>query len=107
MAPAPPLPGVPAATRARLRAVRHVVLDMDGTIYRGGTVFPSTRPFLAAVGELGIGFSFLTNNPARSASEHRAHLAKMGVEVPAGGLYTAGEATIDWLRARRPEVRRL
>ena len=102
-----PLPAVPAAVRDRLHAVRHLALDMDGTIYRGCTLFPSTGPFLAAIRELGIGCSFLTNNPTRSASEYRAHLARMGVEVPAGGLYTATEATIDWLRARQPGVRRL
>ena len=28
------------------RKVRHVALDMDGTIYMGATLFPFTLPFL-------------------------------------------------------------
>jgi hypothetical protein len=28
----------------RLRQIQHVALDMDGTIYCGGTVFPFTKP---------------------------------------------------------------
>ena len=51
----------------RLRDIRHVALDMDGTIYSGGTLFKSTLPFLALMGELGIGHTFLTNNSSKSA----------------------------------------
>jgi len=29
-----------------LARIRHVVLDMDGTIYLGKKLFPHTRPFL-------------------------------------------------------------
>ena len=29
-----------------LRGIRHVALDMDGTIYMGSTLFPFTIPFL-------------------------------------------------------------
>ena len=39
----------------RLNDIRHVALDMDGTIYSGGTLFESTLPFLALMGKLGIG----------------------------------------------------
>ena len=31
----------------RLHKIRHVALDMDGTIYKGGTLFEATDPFLA------------------------------------------------------------
>ena len=31
-----------------LKKIRHVVLDLDGTLYRGGRLFPATRPFLDA-----------------------------------------------------------
>ena len=50
----------------RLEKIRHVALDMDGTIYKGGTLFDATAPFLAALRELGIGYTFLTNNPSKS-----------------------------------------
>jgi len=31
----------------RLSAIRHVALDMDGTIYRGGTLFETAERLLA------------------------------------------------------------
>ena len=58
----------------RLSNIRHVALDMDGTIYSGGTLFDSTRPFLALLGQLGIGHTFLTNNSSKSAKDYLAHL---------------------------------
>ena len=34
----------------RLRRIRHVALDMDGTIYMGMSLFPYTQAFLHAQG---------------------------------------------------------
>ena len=52
---------------------------MDGTIYSGGTLFESTRPFLALLDGLGIGHTFLTNNSSKSAKDYLAHLRKIGI----------------------------
>ena len=54
----------------KVRRVKHVALDMDGTIYNGGTLFPFTIGFLDKMKELGIGYSFLTNNPSRSTNDY-------------------------------------
>ena len=91
----------------RLRDIRHVALDMDGTIYRGGTLFESTRPFLALLDGLGIGHTFLTNNSSKSAKHYLAHLRKIGLAATADQLYTSTQATIEHLRQQMPAVRRL
>jgi len=80
---------------------------MDGTIYRGGTLFPWTQPFLERMRALGIGCTFLTNNPTKSVPDYLAHLERMGLHAAADQLYTSAQATIDWLRRRHPEVRRV
>ena len=90
-----------------LRAIAHVALDMDGTIYKGGTLFPWTLPFLARLRELGIGYSFLTNNPSKSVADYLAHLRRMGLEATKDELYTSAQATIDFLRTQHPQVRRV
>lgn len=95
------------ALAARLRAIAHVALDMDGTIYKGGTLFACTLPFLAQMRALGIGYTFLTNNPSKSGADYLAHLKKMGLTATADELYTSTQATIDHLRTRLPKVRRL
>lgn len=95
------------ALRAQLRGLAHVALDMDGTIYKGGTLFGCTPPYLALMEQLGIGTTFLTNNPSKNAADYLAHLRKMGVTATPDQLYTSALATIDWLKEHRPQARRL
>ena len=66
---------------AACRRIKHVALDMDGTIYMGSTLFPFTKDFLARLTRLGIGYSFLTNNPTRSIADYLKKLAKLGIEA--------------------------
>lgn len=91
----------------RLRRIRHVALDMDGTIYMGSSLFPWTKPFLASLREMGIGYSFLTNNPSRSIAAYLEKLAKLGIEATRGEMYTTTLAAIDYIRAHYPAARRL
>jgi len=98
---------VPPATLDRLRQVTHVALDMDGTIYKGGTLFACTLPFLEQMRTVGIGCTFLTNNPSKSSADYLAHLKKMGLTATADELYTSAQATIDCLQRRFPEVKRI
>lgn len=97
----------PRTPQERLRDIAHVALDMDGTIYKSGTLFSCTLPFIAQMRELGIGFTFLTNNPSKSSSDYLAHLKTMGLAATADELYTSAQATIDCLRRRFPKVRKL
>jgi NagD protein len=96
-----------APPQQRLRDIAHVALDMDGTIYKGGTLFSCTLPFIARMRELGIGCTFLTNNPSKSSADYLAHLHKIGLPAKADELYTSAQATIDCLRRRFPEVKKI
>ena len=91
----------------RLGKIRHVALDMDGTIYKGSTLFDSTAPFLAMLSELGIGYTFLTNNPSKSVTDYLAHLGELGIPAREEQLYTSTQATVEFLREKWPRVRRL
>lgn len=90
-----------------LSAIRHVVLDMDGTIYLGGTLFPETKPFLSLLAELGIGYTFVTNNNSRSRAEYVAHLQEMGIAASEENMFTSAHATIHYLNHELPSARRL
>lgn len=80
---------------------------MDGTIYRGGTLFEFTRPFLAQLSDLGIGYTFLTNNSSKSVDDYVKHLEKLGIEAGAEQMYTSTQASIEYLREEMPLVKRL
>lgn len=91
----------------RLRRIRHVALDMDGTIYMGMSLFPYTQPFLQGLREMGIGYSFLTNNPSKCIADYLHKLRSLGIEATREEMYTTTLATIDYLRAHYPAARRL
>ena len=91
----------------RVGKIKHVALDMDGTIYKGGTLFPFTVPFLNRLKDMGVGYSFLTNNPSKSAIDYLKHLEKMGLQVTADELYTSAQATIHYLKTNLPAAKRL
>src|SRR5258705_4637342 len=93
--------------KQRLAAIRHVALDMDGTIYRGGTLFDTTGPFLSLLKELGIGYTFLTNNPSKSVTDYIEHLREIGIEATEKQLYTSTQATIEYLSEEWPRVNRI
>lgn len=93
--------------KQRLAGIRHVALDMDGTIYMGNSLFPFTIPFLSSLREMGITYSFLTNNPSKSLDDYLLKLHKMGIEATEEEMYTTTVATIDYLKAHYPSARRL
>ncbi|MEJ5996383.1 HAD-IIA family hydrolase [Pedobacter sp. Du54] len=93
--------------KIRLKGIKHVALDMDGTIYNGSTLFPYTISFLESLRNAGIGYSFLTNNPSKSRQDYLEHLAKMGIPADAEEMYTSALATIDYLKSTYPHVKRL
>ena len=92
---------------ARLKGIRHVALDMDGTIYMGMSLFDYTKPFLARLKQMGITYSFLTNNPSTSIADYLKKLAGMGIEATADEMYTTALATIDYIKTHLPEAKRL
>jgi HAD superfamily hydrolase (TIGR01450 family) len=93
--------------KERLKGIKHVALDMDGTIYNGSTLFPYTVAFLESLKAAGIGYSFLTNNPSKSTVDYLKHLAKMGIPAQAEEMYTSALATIDYLKSNHPTAKRL
>ena len=97
----------PSELKSRLRNIKHVALDMDGTIYNGKTLFPFTIPFLNKLKELNISYSFLTNNPSKSVNDYLLHLKKMGIPATEEEIYTSAQATIEYLKYNLPTAKRL
>lgn len=90
----------------QLKEIRHVALDMDGTIYSGETLFPFTRAFLARLDELEIGYTFFTNNSSKSVRDYIGHLARFGMEIRREQMYTSTLSTIAYLRREYPNATR-
>ena len=93
--------------REKLSKIKHVALDMDGTIYLGSTLFPFTKAFLAGMTEQGIGYSFLTNNPSKSVADYLKKMEGLGIEADEENMYTTSLAAIDYIKSHYPQARRL
>lgn len=87
--------------------IKHVALDMDGTIYLGSTLFPYTQAFLQTLRDNGISYSFLTNNPTKSSNDYLLKLQKLGIHATEEQMYTSSIATIDYIRMQCPEAKRI
>ncbi len=97
----------PEAEIKILSRIKHVSLDMDGTIYKGSELFPYTKAFLARLDDMGIGYTFLTNNSSKSVDAYIEHLDKMGIQTPRDRMYTSSLATIDFMRLEYADVKRI
>ena len=93
--------------REKLSKIKHVALDMDGTIYLGSTLFPFTKKFLSDMSDNGIGYSFLTNNPSKSVADYLKKLEGLGIEADEENMYTTSLAAIDYIKAHYPQAKRL
>ena len=91
----------------QLSQIKHVALDMDGTIYLSNTIFPYTISFLKRLTDMGVTYSFLTNNPSKSLADYLHKLEVMGVPCEPEQMYTTTIATIDYIKAHYPQARKL
>ncbi|MFH1214058.1 MAG: HAD-IIA family hydrolase [Candidatus Neomarinimicrobiota bacterium] len=94
-------------TAERLKKIRHIVLDLDGTIYNGRTLFPFIKDFLGSLEKLRIDFTFITNNSSRSVTAYIRKLREMGLPANRSRIYTSSQATIDFMHAKFPELTRI
>lgn len=92
---------------AKLRHIKHLALDLDGTLYLGGKLFDCTLLFLDRLRRLGIGRTFFTNNSSRSTTEYLEKLRKLGIETEPNDFYSSTHATIDYLRDAHADVKRV
>lgn len=90
-----------------LTKLRHIVLDLDGTIYLGQKLFPQTLPFLSKLAKLGISHSFMTNNCSRSRTDYVCHLRQIGIEANPHSITTSAHATIHHFTVNLPRAKRL
>jgi 4-nitrophenyl phosphatase len=90
-----------------LRRLEHLIIDMDGVLYRGIEALPGTAEFLAFLRERGIAFVLATNNSTRTQQQYVEKLATMGVTVQAEEILTSALATANYLAGIAPKDARV
>jgi len=85
-----------------LTDITHLIIDMDGVLYRGDQPLPSLREFFAFLRQKPIPFILATNNSTRTPQEVVVKLARMGAEVLPTEVLTSGQATARLLAGEYP-----
>jgi len=75
-----------------------VVLDLDGTVYRGGEPIPGAPETIGRLRERGCSLLFCSNNPTKGREAYVDRLAGMGIEATADEVLSAGAVTTRYLR---------
>jgi 4-nitrophenyl phosphatase len=85
-----------------LQAIRHLIVDMDGVLWRGDEPIPGLQDFFAFLRQHDVGFCLATNNASRMPEQYTAKLARFGVEVPVERVLNAGQAAAAYLAGFAP-----
>ena len=74
-----------------------MIIDMDGTVYRGDAVIKGAPEFIERLKAKKIPFVFLTNNSASDRKHYLSKMTKMGFKIGIDNILTSTTATITYL----------
>jgi 4-nitrophenyl phosphatase len=90
-----------------LADIKHLIIDMDGVLYRGDRPMPRLVEFFAFMRERPIKFILATNNSTRTSLEYADKLGQMGVTVFPDEILVSGQATARFLSREYPRGTRV
>ena len=83
-----------------LTAIKALIIDMDGVLWRGDTPLPGFVPFFERLGQKQMPFILATNNASKTQAQYVQKLAKLGVQVSPDKIMTSSLATADYLKTQ-------
>lgn len=81
----------------RLSEIQHLLIDMDGVLYRGQTALPGGADLIRFLEEHAIRYLLVTNNSTLTQAQFVARLRRMGIEVHEDAVMTSAVATAEYL----------
>lgn len=88
-----------------VKHLRCLLLDMDGTVYRGSVPIGDMAGTLAAIRRHGIRLCYFTNNSSKTPEDYVKKLTALGLYDPADRVYTSAIATIAYLKEHHAGAR--
>jgi 4-nitrophenyl phosphatase len=78
--------------------IRHLLVDLDGVLYRGAIPLPRAQDFIVWLQDRRITFRLVTNNATLTPEQYRDKLAMMGIVINAREVFTSALATSLYLK---------
>jgi len=83
--------------------LRGAIVDLDGTVYRGGSLCDGSATGVESLRDAGLNLLFLSNNPLKDGEQYVERLTELGVDVRPGEACSSGVITTEYLRAEHAE----
>jgi len=80
-----------------LHSIRHLIIDMDGVLWRGDEPLPALQDFFAFLRQHNIDFILATNNSSKTPEQYVVKLDRFGVEVGPEQVLTSALASVAYL----------
>ncbi|MBB6730346.1 HAD-IIA family hydrolase [Cohnella zeiphila] len=87
-----------------LRKPKALLLDLDGTLYRGEEPVPGAGRLVRELEALGLPCWFVTNNSTRTPLQVAEHLRSLGIPAAPEQVATSAQATAEYARERYPNA---
>ncbi len=84
-----------------LQNIHALIIDIDGTLWRGNTPMPGLALFFDFLGQRDISFVIVTNNSVETPVQYQQKLAGFGVTIQLDNILTCSLATADYLRRQK------
>ncbi|MEK4566102.1 TIGR01457 family HAD-type hydrolase [Alkalihalobacillus sp. FSL R5-0424] len=81
------------------------LIDLDGTMYRGGEVIPEAIDFVKELERRELPYLFVTNNSTKTPEMAAAHLHSLAIPATPKHLYTSAMATASYIREQKQGAR--
>ncbi len=79
--------------------IKAIVLDLDGTLYRGGRVIPGIPRTLETLRKNGFKLFFVSNASMRTREDQARKLRKMDIACTINEMYNSAYATANYVKA--------
>jgi HAD superfamily hydrolase (TIGR01450 family) len=87
------------------RFYRGYIFDLDGTVYLGDALLPTTGETITALRVRGCRTVFISNNPTHTRQEYAARLTRLGLHTPVEDILNSSQVMVDFLTRHMPGAR--
>jgi 4-nitrophenyl phosphatase len=79
------------------------IVDLDGTVYRGGTLLPDAPAGVESLRAADLDILFFSNNPIRDGADYATRLTEMGIPTEPHEACSSGVVTTSYIRENHSE----